>query len=122
MASDDRPDEERVLLRGEATITYCFDFQDFSQVAGGGTLSGPTTAISSGPALVQLGTPEVNVVDFLELDAAGDVEKTVPAGKGVKVAVTPSAIGAAKGECFATCLVDCSDGSRPGQRVKFIVK
>lgn len=127
MNSDDRVDEERVLFRGEAACVYCADFQDYPEAGAGETMTVNQVVVSSGnAALVALSTPFVNSVAFEKRDRDGDVERTVPAGKGVKVGVTPPPVGGAKGYCVVTFLADFSggppNGSTRAKRVKFTVK
>jgi hypothetical protein len=121
--SDERMDDEKTLYRGESALVYCFDYQDFPEVTAGQTLSNPTAVVSSGSAaLVTLGLAEINLVAFEERDRDGVVQRSVPAGAGAKVAVTPPAVGGPKGECVVTCLVSPSGGGKIGKRCRFIVK
>jgi hypothetical protein len=120
-----RTDWELTFFRGEVGGVYCADFSGFPEVAAGDTLSNPTVVLSSGPSLMTIGTPEINAADFQELSVDGNVEKTVPAGKGSKVKLTPPAVGGVKGECFLTFLVKPSSGdadARIGLRLKCTVK
>lgn len=126
MNSDERPDEERVLFRGEAA-TYCADFQDFPEVTAGGTLSVPDADVSSGDgAVLTLGVAFLNTTNFVEMDRNGNVTKSVPALKGVKALVTPSAIGGRKGEATVTfrATVTLPDLTTAviGKRCKFVVR
>jgi hypothetical protein len=122
---DERPDDVKTFFRGEMEAVVCFDFQDFPEVAAGDSLSLPTVQISSGPAVMTMGAPEVLTADFEEKDREGNVEKTVPEGKGVKVKISPTAVGGLKGECFILCLVKPSSADadgRIGKRLKCVVK
>lgn len=124
--NDERPDDERTGFRGEAPV-YCYDFKDYPEVAGGGVLTNPVLVVSGGSAaLVTLGSPFVLTSDFVEKDANGLVQRTVPSGKGVKALHTFPAVGGAKGDCTVTCTVSV-DGGPPGgtriaKRCKFTIK
>lgn len=120
--TEDRWDDEKTLYRGEASCAYCFDFQDFPEVTAGETLSSPDVVLSSGPAIVTPSGEIVTTSIFYEYDRNGTVENSVPVGKGVKVFLTPPAVGGAKGECILTCKVNCSGGATRAKRCKIIVK
>lgn len=119
--NDVREPEVRVLYRGESAVVYCIDMQDEPEVAAGAAISLPQVAIIDGSGtLVSFGAPSVTAADFVQKDRDGNVEKTVPAGKGIKFAATP---GATKGACTAlVSALESLGNSRIGKPVQFQVK
>ena len=121
--TDDRTEETHVVYRGSSAAVYCVNLSDMPEVAGGQTISLPTISVVSGPALVTFSGEVVTVADFNEYNANGNLERVIPAGKGVKFAMTPAAVGSiTKGECVGYCSVAFSGGGRDGKQFKIVVK
>lgn len=114
MPSDYRPPEIHELYLTEEALVYCFSFEDDPVICGGATISS-VTAVSSDTAKMTVGSPQVNTSVFEQKDRNGVVVRSVPANKGVKVALTT----VARGQVSVTVKITCSDGQKPASKAVF---
>lgn len=117
MPSDTRPVETHELYLGEAALVYCASFEDDPAVTGGATIVSASVLVEN--AKITAGAAQVITSEFVQYDRDGVTElASVPAGKGVSVALTPTA----KGSCEVTVRAVCSDGQTPAVKARFTVK